>query len=117
MVALASDSVAIRLYCASGGLMGYLTKLLDRAERNAIGDDRRVIELNDLAIAYRQAVWHSRDASIPDPFAPDFSLRVSEELLQKFRAVAIPAIEHLVTRRRGPRKAQDLPLSSLLVAR
>jgi hypothetical protein len=69
-----SDEMAFRLYCASGGLIGYLTKILRLAVWNAKDASQKTIAFDDLRTAYEGAVRQKDpDAANHDPFAPDFS--------------------------------------------
>ena len=49
--ALDSDEMAFRFYCASGGLIGYVVKILRQAVWNATDSDSTVITLQNLACA------------------------------------------------------------------
>jgi len=52
-----SSDMAFRFWVATGGLMGYLSRLLRQLERNAIVEGRKVITLSDLHSAHMQSIW------------------------------------------------------------
>ena len=57
------------MYLATGGLMGMLVKLLTRAVRDAIRDNRKEIGLPELDRAFRRAIsFSSRFAAKEGPF-------------------------------------------------
>lgn len=60
-----SDEMAFRFYCASGGLVSYLMKIVREAERLASSD---CIGLNHLAQAYNKAVCGNRFIGV-NPFS------------------------------------------------
>jgi hypothetical protein len=78
-----SEQMAFRFYCATGGLIGYLSKVLRVAERNAIFAGKHTILLGDLNAAHLQAIW-SRETvmGLPKPFEASFMPIESSEVLQ-----------------------------------
>lgn len=103
--ALHSDEMAFRIYCATGGLMGYLTKLLRQAVWNAIDKDSKKIDLEDFFRAHREAVWAEESSdSLPSPFARKFSLTPNEELLRRIQAIGTRTAVPVRTPRRSGRK-------------
>ena len=63
------DEMALRMYLATGGLMGYLTKTLRQAVLQAQAKNLQVITLEDLESANRAALWNSEGrASSINPF-------------------------------------------------
>lgn len=54
-----SEEMALRLYLATGGLMGLLVKLLHRAIDDGIRDGRTAVDLGQLEQAYRRAIRQS----------------------------------------------------------
>jgi Bacterial TniB protein len=77
-----SAPMAFRFWCATGGLIGYLTKLLRHCIRNAVARKSDRVTLADLAVAHRQCMWQEpgRDA-IRRPFDPDFRLEDSSDVV------------------------------------
>mgnify|MGYP001267575105 CR=1 FL=1 len=91
---LHTPELAFRFYCGTGGLMGYLTKLLRQAVWNALDEERRTVTLEDFARAHQQAVWRPEGSgSELRPFSRDFILSPTEELLAMVRALGTPALE------------------------
>lgn len=89
--ALDSDELALRMYCATGGLMGYLTKTLRHAVWNAIDANSPVISLKDIQRAHQQAIWsQERLASLPNPFDPSRLVYPSAELLAQTKLIGTP---------------------------
>lgn len=54
---LSTSEMGLRMFIASGGRIGVLSKLLDRAVKDAIWDNRTRIGMEHLAEAFRVAVW------------------------------------------------------------
>lgn len=80
---LNSGEIAFRLFCASGGLIGYLTKILRLAVWNAIDSGQKRITLDDLGKAYEAAVRQKDlDATGLSPFSPEFLLTPSATILE-----------------------------------
>lgn len=61
---LAHPDMALRMFVACGGRIGLLSKLLDRAVKNAIWDNRTAIRLSDLHDAFSTAIWFADDLPI-----------------------------------------------------
>ena len=116
LISLSSETNALRLFCATAGLMGYLTKLLKQAERNANAIGSKKISMSDLSIAYRQAIWYAKDAVLPDPFSEEFSTAVAFDMTERVRDISRPHLEQGLPRRGGS-KTKRASISSMLVAR
>jgi hypothetical protein len=103
--ALHSDEMAFRCYCATGGLIGYLTKFLRQAVWNAMDAGADRITFEDLRRAHEEAVlMEAGPGSAPSPFARDFPLESTERLLESIRAIGTrPELppERTTRRRRG----------------
>lgn len=88
IVDLGEREMAFRCYCATGGLMGYLTKLLTEVVREASEDGRKKITLAHLQAAHEAATWlTSKVQFVKNPFDPKFSTSPSDELLQKVKLI------------------------------
>ena len=88
---LDSDDLALRMYCATGGLIGYLTKTLRQAVWNAIDVDSRVIALTDIERAHADAVWsRERLSHLPNPFDRSKLVYPSKELIDQTRLIGTP---------------------------
>ena len=70
---LDSEEMAFRFYCASGGLIGYVTKIMRQALWNAINANTRTIRMQDLAVACDEALWRHQPDRPYSPFDPQFS--------------------------------------------
>lgn len=87
-----SADMAFRLYCATGGLIGYLAMLLSQVVWDAIDDKRKVITLKHLREAFAHSVRSSHDyGDAPDPFGPRFATEPSEELLANVSRIGAAA--------------------------
>lgn len=114
---LDSAEMAFRCYCATGGLMGYLTKFLRQAVWNAIDDNRKSISLDDLASAHDQAVWsHAGVSDIASPFSRSFFPLPSEDLLAKIARIGTPSTETIPTKKRAVRSRQSESVQQVLTA-
>ena len=82
------EAMAFRFYCATGGLIGYLTKILRRAVWQAIGRETKEITLEDLCEAHEKAVWCGQvPRRLPRPFTHSFKLMPTVDLLQEVRLI------------------------------
>ncbi len=88
---LDSDEIAFRMYCATGGLMGYITKTLRQMVWNALDAETVNITLEDLRRAHEQAVW-SKDVlrDLPNPFERSHPATPTSELLEQTRRIGTP---------------------------
>lgn len=84
---LASDEMAFRFYCATGGLVGYIAKILRQAIWDALFENRSVIGLEHLEKAYNEAVWQRSSLNSINPFAAGFSPVPTQQLLDYARSV------------------------------
>lgn len=81
---LSSDEMAFRFHCASGGLMGYITKILRTAVWMALDENRRSISLEDFEIALKKSVEMGfQSAESIAPFSRDFSINPTTDLLDR----------------------------------
>ena len=95
------EAMAFRFYCATGGLIGYLTKILWRSVWHAVAAKRKKITLEDLCDAHEKAVWWGRvPQRLPRPFARDFKLVPTVDLL---REVSLIGTVHV------PEDESDIP--------
>jgi hypothetical protein len=114
---LDSADMVFRCYCATGGLMGYITKVLRQAVWDAIDADRKQITLEHLAVAHESAVWrHPELSEISRPFSRSFIPLPSEDLLAKVLRVGTP-VEIVNPPKRGrPRARQTESLQQAMSA-
>lgn len=112
------ERVAYRFWLATGGLIGYLSRLFRQAERNAMRDERRVITLDHFHVAHEESVWAAlRDPEAPRPFADTFLDRETTDLNQKAVRIGEPIETPATPSRCGPRRAVPVSLNSVLVAK
>ncbi len=106
---LASDEMAFRFYCASGGLIGYVTKLLRQAEWNAADAKSKKITLACLERAHAEAIsTHDAAANAIAPFAPAFAGLATPDLLSLARVIGTADLRPIVARpRRSRSKARQ----------
>jgi len=102
---MTSEGFAFRMYCASGGLMGYVTKILRQAIWRAISMQTTIIGLDDLAVAYEEAIWTDRFRSDFNPFDLRFDSTPNLLMLASAKEVGLATIEDQVMQRSG-RKAR-----------
>lgn len=79
---LSSEIMAFRFYCATGGLIGYIAKLLHQACLNANIDGKTDISLEDLARAFEEALWIDSLFDIPNPFRVEIDEHKAGLMLQ-----------------------------------
>jgi Cdc6-like AAA superfamily ATPase len=84
---LTSDAMAFRFYCATGGLIDYIAKILRQAMWDALFENRTVIDLGHLAKAYDEAVWQHSPLDSINPFSPGFSPVATPQWLEYARSV------------------------------
>lgn len=78
---MSTPEMALRMFIACGGRIGLLSKILDRAVKDAIWEGRTAIRIEDLADAFSVAVWFAD--SIPmqgGPFLGSLDLNAAQEL-------------------------------------
>jgi hypothetical protein len=85
---LDTEDMAYRFYCATGGLIGYLAKILREAEWAANADGRKFIKLEHLADACHEALWQLEDLqAMKNPFSHNFSVTPTADVLAMAQAV------------------------------
>lgn len=98
---LSNDEMAFRFYCASGGLIGYVAKILRQSVWNAIDDQNTSISMKDLSRAHKMSVYSDEKAhDLPLPFNRDFSTQITTSLLQRIDAIGTASPDEL-PRNRG----------------
>lgn len=96
---LTSDEMAFRVYCATGGLIGYLAKILRTSVWNAVDGKQHSIDLTALRVAHLTSVGSPGSVSnLIDPFSSSFEICPSTDLLQRVAKIGI-ASEPASTRR------------------
>ena len=113
---LTSDNMAFRFYCASGGLVGYIAKILREAIWSALFTDRKTIDLSNLADAYDEALWKGCINRQVNPFHPKFDPTPSPATLQLAKDVGVSRNEEPQVSRRKTIDSTSPSLSEALVA-
>lgn len=90
---LSSENMAFRFYCASGGLVGYVAKILRQVIWDALFENRTTIGLEQLATAYDEAIWQRSTFESINPFAPGFDPAPTTQLLGYAKAVGCAEAE------------------------
>jgi hypothetical protein len=111
MPALHSDEMVFRIFLATGGLMGSLSKLLRTSLRDAADRKRTSITLEDLNIAHARAMWF--DPTVEEqlrPFERGFGVEATEDALNRASRIGtITDLPEKPTRRKGGlRKAESI---------
>jgi len=79
---LADEDMAFRVYCATGGLVGYVSKLLRQAVWDACDEERTNITLEALEEAHRKSLWKEwAIAGVSSPFSRVFALSPTSKVL------------------------------------
>jgi hypothetical protein len=83
---LDTPEMAFRIYAATGGLMGYLTKFLRQLVWNVLDDQQTTIELSDMVRAHDEAVWAKEGLlDIPSPFTREFPTQPTDDLIARIQ--------------------------------
>jgi hypothetical protein len=112
------EEMAFRFYCATGGLISLLAKILRQAVRNAIDSNKASIDLEDLNIAHVQAIYSSEtDRARLKPFESGFALVQTVDILDRVSKIGtVIEISPSPTRRRL-RKTRSESLDAILTTR
>jgi len=105
---LHSDSMAFRFYCATGGLMSLVSKLLRHAERKAESEGRLTMKLHDFHIAHMESIWRNgRSSGAPKPFEQTFNPEPTFEFLESVRSIGQASVQPVESSARHPRQARE----------
>lgn len=89
MPELSKPDMALRMYLATGGRIGLLSKLLDRAVKNAIWDNRTAIRVEDLHDAFTTAIYFAENTPIEQgPFLGTLDPATTAHLCTQSMALA-----------------------------
>jgi len=81
---LSNQNMAFRFYCATGGLFGYLVRILNSVVVKASEQNTLVITLDDIAAAHLESIYNKAFVSAETaPFHPDFNVQPTINILQK----------------------------------
>ena len=85
-----SERIAFLFYCATGGIIGYIAKILERAVRTAVGKNSFKITMEDLAAAHRlsmdQLDFVVRGVS---PFDTVFKPKVDDQFMARAKRIGV----------------------------
>ncbi len=101
---LDGDDISFRLYCGTGGLIGYLVKMLRQAVWDALDKERRVITVADLGDAHQRSVWVTNGIAGIQPFDLGAPLEPNELSLSMAAQVGVKSEELAPTRKAVVRK-------------
>lgn len=110
------DEMAFRFWCATGGLVGYLVKLLRSAVWLCRTNGQKQITLSDLAVAHARSVWNPVVSDASRPFAADFLLVPTVELFRAVNQIGCAIAPLEPTRRARQRKSVEITAANVLVA-
>lgn len=115
---LSQDEMAFRFYCATGGLIGYLAKLLREAVWDAVLNQRATISLADLSIAFKKAIWSEGGVNrVPNPFEREFMSVASIDLLSKVSQIGTVAMVDGRSKNSGNNKLPELTIGNVITTR
>lgn len=92
---LDNDVMAFRFYCATGGLIGYISKILRQATWDALFEERNIITLEHLASAFDKSVWKKSSSDIINPFTADFKSTPSQYMLKQAKSIGVAEDEYV----------------------
>lgn len=115
--ALHEGEMPFRCFCATGGLVGYLTKSLRQVMWNMLDANSRVMTLADIEEGNVQAVWKKRGIpGLAHPFSREFSPYPTEDLIARVLEMGEPAPEPAVKRSRKRTTLSAHSVSTVLSA-
>lgn len=105
---LTSNEMALRFYCATGGLISLVSKVLRHAERKASCTSARVITLESLDEAHAESVWISGNPSERlRPFQRSFNPVASVDVLKRAKSIQLPTDQENQPTRTKPRVSSE----------
>jgi hypothetical protein len=116
---LSSEEMAFRFFCATGGVIGYVTKLLREVVLAAIKGGKTTITLADLAEAEEQAGWGNNAIELGvKPFDPEFSVSTetqkNDALLDSVAEIGKRAAEDQPAKKGRPRAKKEPSIKDIL---
>jgi len=91
--AIGNENIAFRFFCASGGLIGYVVKILKQAVWDAIEDDRTEITMRHLEEAFSKAIWLEGVSVAHNPFASSFDPTPTKALMDQVARIGLSAAD------------------------
>jgi len=118
---LTSSEMAFRFFCASGGLIGYVAKILRQAVWDAKDDkNRRTLTMKHFAIATKNAIWeYSMDSDMVNPFSKGFTTIPNAALLSQVAEIGTRTDDEddLLVPAKRPRMPRRPSLNQVLSAK
>jgi len=111
---LSSPEMAFRFFCATGGLMGYLVKILRQTVQNAIFDNKFVIDLKALKAAYEESLFADYSNLLTPAFDGEFSSKPNANLLASAKLVGTKNVEIPASRRSARPKQKQVTVGEAL---
>ena len=112
---LDSDDMGFRIYCATGGLFGNITKLLREAVFNAHFEGRKSITLAHLDEAYNCSLRGTEGHTLsPGPFDPNFTPLPTVDLLNQASLIGKP-VDVVRPLTKQTKSARGITLNSMMV--
>lgn len=113
MPELGSEEMGLRIYCATGGLMGYVARLLRQIVWNALSENNRQIGLANFAKANDDCYWGHEDAPPLESFSDQFNSTPTPKLLANAAKLGIRKDDY----RPGSRSSLSMkPKASLVLS-
>jgi hypothetical protein len=85
-----SERIAFLFYCATGGIIGYIAKILDRSVRTAVHKNSFKISMEDLAVAHKASMdqldFVVRGVS---PFDSGFKPKVDDQFMARTKRIGM----------------------------
>lgn len=103
---IGSEEIAYRFFLATGGLTGYVVKILRQATWDAIDENRKVINLSHLESAYSDAIWDEEITPGPNPFSK--KIPVGMDVLEHAKTIGMAILEEKKPKRGRKTQAPDL---------
>ena len=115
MPELHRTEMAFRLWCASGGLIGHLAKLLRQAVWDTCDAGKRSITLEGFRAAHAFAAWSEfGDAVTVSPFDRSFSVEPTQEKIAQALTIGTCEVEVEAPTRGRPKKGTGPTLNQVL---
>lgn len=86
-----SDEMAFAFYGATGGLIGYLVKLLRQSVCTANKENKRQITHQDFDRAHEESIWRG-STEAPRSFGKDFLREPNEDLLNRIERIGTASV-------------------------
>jgi hypothetical protein len=114
---LLSDGMPFRFYCATGGLIGYLAKLLRQVVWNALDNNIKTMTLECFDIAFQETQWDGGvQSSYHNVFKREFSAKPTPAVLNRVMKIGTRPPEENIPRSAKTRKNKQPKLGQVLSA-